>query len=109
MLAEVVISGMFNFAAISLIQWSGILTPRVPFPRLVSLQTALLFFKVRINVKGPGNFLSHLLISILFGESQLSFIHSMLGAITDNGLSFCCFIVLSLLTASHDIALQPMP
>src|SRR3989338_6866193 len=106
LLTEVVTIGASSCSTCFENQCSGILTPNVFSPGATFSATQLLFF-FRMMVNGPGSLLIH---SAAFPFTmQHSFIHSLDGAMTENGASFLFFSFLIFATAFLSCALQPIP
>ena len=103
---EVVTNGIFVFSIILANQCAGILTPIV-FVDVTASETMFLFFNLRINVYGPGSLFNQ--FSVISFTKQLSLIHCLFGAITENGLVSLSFIILILFTAVLFVASHPIP
>lgn len=104
MFAEVVMNGTSSLSIIFVNVCLGILVPIVLFERFVSLQTACLFFSLKIKVYFPGSFFKY---CSLFCVTQFCFIQLLL-AITEKGF-LDCFSLRNFLTDLLFVASHPIP
>src|SRR3989338_1437973 len=106
LLTEVVTMGISSSDTCFANQWLGMRTPRVASQGATSFATHFPFF-ASMSVRGPGSFSTH---SFPFSPTSRHLpIHSLEGAMTENGASFLSLSLLIFLTEEELRALHPMP